>query len=339
MYDLKDILEMLGSKGEEQERLFERARRERSGVFADAAVVRGVIEVTNRCRINCEYCPMRKDNFRSDNAYLMTREDILEVAGTIRETGIGVVFLQGGEIPQTTPLIGSTISEIKKSGANIEVLLCLGNKKRDEYRFLRNSGADSYIIKIETGDPVLHKGLRHASFDSRLRCLSDLLELGFRVGTGIIIGLPGQTLESIAKDILLLRSLGVDMASVSPFMPAPNTPLENRPHGSVDITLNAMAVMRLLNPRWLIPSVSALEKLSAGGQLRGMEAGANVLTINFTPSKAKEKYLIYGKDRCVTSREHVFDILKRAGLTHRPAAAASRLPAGGSACGPLRETG
>jgi biotin synthase len=278
-------------------------------------ILRGVIEVTNVCRVNCDYCPMRRDNVRTLNRYTLGVQELARAAETIRDAGIDVVFIQGGEVPHTTRIVGEALPRIRGLfGDRVEVLLSLGNKSRAEFAYLRDQGATSYILKHETSDPELSRRLRHETLASRVRCLEDLLDLGYRVGTGTIVGLPGQTLESVADDILLARELGVHMCSASPFIPAPNTPLEHCPPGSVETTLNAIASMRLTNRNWLIPSVSALEKGERKGQARGLTAGANVVTTNFTPSAAKDNYLIYGKDRFVVTLDHTRSTLATVGL-------------------------
>jgi biotin synthase len=234
----------------------------------------------------------------------------------IKDTGIDVVFLQAGEVPQTTRLVGEAIPRIRELfDDNVEILLNLGNKKRSEYAYLKDQGATSYILKHETSDPALHEAIRHESLHERLRCLQDLLDLGYKVGTGAIVGLPGQSVESLADDIVLARDLGVHMVSVAPFIPAPGTPFADHASGDVDTALNAIAAMRLVGPSWLIPSVSAFERLSTGGQYRGFQAGANVMTINFSGDAHVDQYLIYGKNRFVVRREHADRALERAGLT------------------------
>jgi biotin synthase len=313
--DERDIIALLGLRGREQESLFAASRRQRASVFGRRVVVRGVVEVTNLCRVNCSFCPMRRDNSRQNQLFRLDVDELVAVAERIRANGINVVFFQGGEIPQTTELVAQAIPRIRQAfNGHVEILLNLGNKSRAEYEYLREQGATSYILKHETSDRELNERMRHASFDERLRCLTDLLELGYRVGTGMIVGLPGQTLESVARDILLAKELGVHMCSASPFIPAPNTPLEHAPHGSVEVTLNALAVMRVLSPTWLIPSVSALERSQQQGQLRGLDAGANVVTINFSSQGNLQRYLIYGKDRFVVEADYARALIAGAGL-------------------------
>jgi biotin synthase len=189
--------------------------------------------------------------------------------------------------------------------------------KTVQYARLREAGATSYILKHETSDTRLHRELRHESLEERLRCMRALLDLGYKVGTGLISDLPGQTLDSVVDDIELAGELGVHMCSVSPFVPAPDTPLQLCPPGSVDLALNVLACLRISYPKLLIPSVSALEKTSAGGQSRGLAAGANVMTVNFTGDSDRHRYLIYGKDRFVVKMQHVEELVRGAGLAVR----------------------
>jgi biotin synthase len=310
-----DVIDMLCASGAAQEALFAQAREARRKYFGDRVIVRGVIEITNLCRVNCTYCPMRRDNTDQNSVFIMHPDKILEAAEQIKVVGIDVVFMQGGEVPQTTGLVAEVIPRIRKLfDGKVEILLNLGNKSKEEYALLKRAGATACILKHETSDGALHARLREEALETRLECLGSLLDLGYKVGTGTIVGLPGQTLDSLGDDILLARELGVHMTSASPFVPAPGTPLEREPACSLDRALNTIAAMRIVNPSCLIPSVSALEKVGRGGQRMGLEAGANVLTINFTPPAENRDYLIYGKNRFVVHVDHVNEILHESGL-------------------------
>jgi biotin synthase len=314
-WDRDAILRWLQVRGAEQEQLFATARSAREKVYGRRVIVRGLIEVTNLCRVNCQFCPMRRDNTKQNTIFQLTPDQILEVVKDIKAAGINVVFFQAGEVGKTTRLIGDAIPEIQaRFDGPVELLLCLGNKTDTEFEFLKKQGATSYILKHETSDPDLNERMRESSFEERMRCLRTLVRLGFKVGTGAIVGLPGQSIESLANDLELARDLGAHMVSGSPFIPAPDTPLAGAPAGDVDTTLNFIAIARLMNPSWLIPSVSALERRQGGGQLSGLAAGANVLTVNFTPPVEQEKYLIYGKDRYVVRNDHVTEVVRQAGL-------------------------
>jgi biotin synthase len=308
-----EIIELLQLRGSAQQELFQRARTARRSHFADGATVRGVIEVASACVQNCSYCPMRLDNRMP--RYIYRADRIVDLSRHIHAAGIRTVSLQAGDIPRTTQTVGEAIPEIRRIFAGeVDILLVLGDKSRDEYAYLREQGATSYILKHETSDPRLHQEHRFYAVEDRLACLENLMSLGYRVGTGTIVGLPGQTLEILADDILLARSLGVHMCSASPFVPAPGTPLADAEPGDVDLTLNALAVMRLVMPGALIPSVSALQKQVPGAQALGFAAGANVITVNFTPDGDQANYPIYGADRFIVGRDYASQLLLEAGL-------------------------
>jgi biotin synthase len=259
---------------------------------------------------------MRKSNIGSNDTYLLTPEQVVRAAIAIRGAGIDVVFLQGGEVPRAVDVVADALPQIRSVfDGRVEVLLNLGNQSSEAYARLRRAGATSYILKHETADPALFKALRHESMATRNDCLQRLIELGYRVGVGSIIGLPGQGVADVAEDLLFAARSGADMASVSPLVPAAGTPLADAQPGDVDLALNATAILRLLMPTALIPSVSALERLRDGGQRRGLEAGANVMTINFSPEPYRHRYLIYGKDRFVVRRRHAHEVVAAAGLT------------------------
>ncbi|TXS36988.1 biotin synthase BioB [Streptomyces sp. OR43] len=318
MLTRSEIRGCLTARGPAQEELFAEARRLREEHFGPAVVLRGVIEITNVCRVNCDYCPMRRDNTSDNDRYFMTSDDIVARAREIRNAGIDIILLQGGETPRNLSAVEEAMPRIRELfDGRVEILLNLGNMRRGQYERLRELGGTSYILKHETSDPRLHEALRHESLEERLRCMRDLLDLGFRVGTGLISSLPGQSLDSIVDDIELAASLGVHMCSVSPFVPAPNTPLQLAPIGSNELALNALAALRVHLPSLLIPSVSALEKTSQGGQSRGLAAGANVMTVNFTGEADLNRYLIYGKDRYVVRKQHVQELVAQAGLRTR----------------------
>jgi biotin synthase len=327
MYSKPELLEMITAEGSSQRELHARAVELRDRHFSRSVVLRGVIEITNLCRVNCDYCSMRRDNTKQNTTYVLDAEQILLAARNIRDAGINVVVLQGGEIPQTTGILVEVLPRIRELFAgHVEILLGLGVKSEAEYRALKQSGADSYIIKHETADPVLSRLVRQEELEVRLTAIRTLLALGYHVGSGCIVGLPGQTIDSLADDILLAHELEVDMCSASPFVPTANTPLARAGPGSVSLTLNMLATMRLVKPTWLIPTVSALEQQAAGGQLAGLRAGANVMTLNFTPSAQRDNYLIYGDARHVVSAEHVTSQLRTAGLVAAGSVWATPMP-------------
>jgi biotin synthase len=312
---------MITAEGAAQQQLHAQAAAARGRIFGRAVIVRGVVELTNICRVNCDYCPMRRDNTRQNTPYILQRDAILSAAQNIRDAGVNVIVFQGGEIPQTTDVLLDVLPKVRELfDDRVEVLLGLGVKSEAEYRALKERGADTCIVKHETADAALHRGIRQEELEVRLRAIRTLLRLGYRVGSGCIVGLPGQKLDSLADDILLAHSLGVHMCSASPFVPTADTPLADARAGSISRTLNMIATMRIVNPRWLIPSVSALEQQAVGGQCAGLRAGANVMTVNFTPPDQRHNYLIYGGMRHIVGTEHVRRQLETAGLVARGSA-------------------
>jgi biotin synthase len=314
----RPLRELIDADGELQQELFAQARWVRQQHQMDQVHLRGVIEISNFCQKNCNYCAMRAANHNLER-YRLSAAEILDIAAQIHRLGIGTLFLQAGQDPQCDAILQEVIPAVKKQ-FGLHVLLCLGEYSRATYVRWRALGADSYILKFETSEPAGYRQIAHTPLTRRLQCIRWLQEIGFQVGTGNIVGLPGQTLDTLVRDVLLIQEIRPDFASASPFIPNENTPLATQAAGSVRCTLNIMAIFRILFPQALIPSVSALEKLAPGGQLAGLNAGANVITINFTPPQCRSKYLIYSQDRFVVGLEHARSIIQQAGMTVRPVA-------------------
>jgi biotin synthase len=312
-----ELRAMLLARGDAQQDLFARAREARHLAGADDVKLRGVIELTNYCQKTCDYCAIRAGN-KAIHRYRMTADNIMALAEGIREAGIGTVFLQGGQDPRTDTMISAVIPRIRQE-LGCEVLLCLGEKPRAVYEEWAALGATSYILKFESSSPELYHQVVRTSLAKRIDCIRWIKAAGMEIGTGNIVGLPNQTIEHLIDDILLAEDLQPDFVSSSPFIPNEGTPLETINEGDVDATLNTMAIYRILFPRALVPTVSALEKLRGGGQLAGLQAGANVITINFTPKDFRDQYAIYSaKNRFIVSGGHAKQIIAEAGLTIRP---------------------
>jgi biotin synthase len=297
------IKKTLLATGAARENLFKKARETRKNIFGNELKVRGVIEISNACVTNCDYCAMRRDNKNLDR-YTMDAETIVEIANRIKAAGIKTVFLQAGQNPAVDKILEEVIPKIKDN--ETEVLLCLGEKDKTVYEKYKALGADSYILKFES--------INLPDFEERAQAIADLKETGFKLGTGNICGLPGQTLDDLEKEILYAASLSPDFVSVSPLIPNEGAPLEKEPVGNIDYCLNAVAIWRILLPEALIPSVSAFSYIRPQGRLEALNAGANVVTINFTPDDLRDKYAIYAKDRFIVKMARVADIAEGAGL-------------------------
>lgn len=312
MADSNLIESLLLSEGEIQQNLFSCARSIRQRHFGNKLKIRGVIEISNACKKNCDYCAMRSKNPNLDR-YFLEKDQIVSIADDIISLGIKTIFLQSGENLASDAIINDVITMIVKKH-DCEILLCLGEKKQETYNQFSNLGAKSYILKFETSDSKMYKNITGSSLEKRIDCMNYIKQSGMNLGTGNIIGLPNQKIDNIVSDILFAATLQPDFVSASPFIPNSGTPFENLRMGDINITLNTMAIWRILLPQALIPSVSALEYVHSEGQAAGLNAGANVITVNFTPKTNRDKYAIYTKDRFVVSLEHANKTAQKAGL-------------------------
>jgi biotin synthase len=276
------------------ETLLARADAMRAKVKGPSVLLRAIIEFSNHCVRNCMYCGLQRVNSKIER-YRMRPEQIVEVACAAAAAGIGTVVLQSGEdLEYPAEAVAGLVSEIK-ARAEVKVTLSLGERPAEDYALWRRAGADRYLMKHETANPELYAAM-HPGMDlkGRLDSLRLLKSLGYEIGSGFIVGLPGQTLETLAADVGLTQELGADMCGVGPFVPQADTPLAKTAPGDVETTLKMIALLRLACPEANIPATTALASLAPGdGQRRALEAGANVIMPNFTPENFRKNYQIY----------------------------------------------
>ncbi|MEA5390332.1 radical SAM protein [Cyanobium gracile UHCC 0139] len=309
----REVIErLLKLEGDEQQQLFHQAREVRYRAGVNRVTLRGVIEISNHCQKSCDYCAMRSPNGELER-YRLTPGEILAIVAQIAENKIPIAFLQAGQDPACDEVVAEVIPEIKKR-FGLHVLLCLGERPRSTYAAFAGLGADSYILKFETSGSAHYRAITRTSLAARLDCLRHLRELGYAIGTGNIVGLPGQDIDQLVDDVLLALKLEPDFVSASPFIANQSTPFETSPQGSLATTLNILAIYRIALRTPLIPNVSALEKIEVGGQRLGLEAGANVMTVNFTPRPYQEKFNIYSKQRFVVGLQHALSTIESAGM-------------------------
>ncbi|KKQ93710.1 MAG: methyltransferase type 12 [candidate division CPR2 bacterium GW2011_GWC1_39_9] len=313
------LVEILNIDGEERDFLYSSAQKIRDENVGHNIQVRGVIEASNICRENCLYCPMRRDNLRQLPQKRITSEQMVTQARVAHEAGIKELFIQSGEGTRIIPTVVDSIEEIKSDPElkELKIIVNLGNHSEQDYLALAQAGASSCLIKHETSDKDLHEEMRPGStLERRTSCLVQARKSGMYIGTGVIVGLPGQTDESLAGDIIYAGKLGSwEMVSCSPFTASDETPLKGSSAGDFYKTLNMMAIYRHLFPKARIPSVSNLdnqlltsrpENLTISGQSMGINAGANGVTINLTPMDIRKDYKIYDTDK----KRHVVDFSK-----------------------------
>ncbi|GBR75792.1 biotin synthase [Candidatus Termititenax persephonae] len=280
--------------------LFARADAARRKYCGDGVLLRGIVEFSSYCQGSCAYCGLNKQN-KNTPRYRMTQAEIIQAAGLIRSSGIQTIVLQSGEDPELDPEWLAEIIRALKTKYALSITLSVGEKTRDTYKLWHDAGADRYLLKIETTDAALYERLHpKMSFANRLRCLSDLQELGYQTGSGIIVGLPYQTPEILAGDILFFASRDFDMIGIGPLIPHQATELKDLPRGSVDLTLRCVALTRILTQNAHLPATTALGSLDKDYRLDGLQAGANVLMPNFTPQPYKKNYEIYPGKRCIS---------------------------------------
>ncbi|MEG6615477.1 [FeFe] hydrogenase H-cluster radical SAM maturase HydE [Peptococcaceae bacterium 1198_IL3148] len=290
----EDIITLLGAKpGEEQQRLFDLADQVRKEHHGDYVHLRGIIEFSNHCRNDCFYCGLRRSN-KDINRYRMTVEQVLEAANEAVALGFKTIVLQSGEdLWYDINSLCEMVRQIKAKD-DVAITLSVGERSAAEYYQLRQAGADRFLLKHETADESLFNRLRPGtSFSHRIKCLKWLKEAGFQVGSGNMIGLPGQTLATIADDILLLKQLDVEMAGIGPFIPHHQTPLAGEPPGDLILAFKTLAVTRLLLPQTHLPATTAAGTLHPQGRAMALKCGANVIMPNATPLKYRQLYQIY----------------------------------------------
>jgi biotin synthase len=279
--------------------LLSKADEVRQKYCGDEVHLRGIIEISNYCSENCLYCGIRKGN-KSLPRYRMSEDEILKTASQIINSGIRTIVLQSGEDEGiTAEQVTYIISEIKKI-ENAAVTLSLGERSFDDYLMWKDAGADRYLLKHETANPVLYSFFHNKqNLEERINHLQFLKQAGYQIGSGNLVGLPGQTYSDIADDILLCKELNVDMASFSPFISSPETPFNAVSNCPLDYILKVMAVARIVLKDSHMPATTALGTIDSEGREKGLKAGANVIMPNFTPDPFRKKYQIYPNKKCL----------------------------------------
>ena len=293
--------------GEAWERLFteytpkdadfaiELARQRTLERFGRKIWFRGIVEFSNICKCDCHYCGIRCSNHQVSR-YRLSPEDILECCAEGYGAGFRTFVLQGGEDGWfTDERMCAIVREIKNKWPDCAVTLSLGERSRESYQAMFDAGADRYLLRHETADED-HYALLHPAkqtLSNRLRCLRDLKDIGYQTGCGIMVGSPGQTPQTLAKDMVFMQEFRPQMVGVGPFLPHKDTPFRAEKPGSVELTLFVLALCRLMLPGVLLPATTALGTAEADGRVRGVLAGCNVIMPNLSPASVRKKYMLY----------------------------------------------
>lgn len=309
-FSKEDILTLLLVNGDDKKLLFEKSAAVKQKYVGNKVYLRGLVELSNICNKNCYYCGIRKDN-KKVSRYNLSDEEVIEAARFAFETNYGSVVIQSGELQSDkfTERILHLIKEIKKLSHNkLGITLSLGEQTYDVYKKWFEAGAHRYLLRIETSDrqlySKLHPGDDLHSYDKRLEALTNLKKIGYQTGTGVMIGLPFQTVESLADDLLFMKNFDIDMCGMGPFIEHPDTPLnifrdllmpkEER----FELTMKMVALLRIMMKDINIAATTALQAIDKEGREKVIKIGANILMPNITPGKYRDSYALYEGKPC-----------------------------------------
>lgn len=296
--ELKEILEQ--DSREVQEALAKKADAVRREYYGDEVYVRGLIEFTNYCKNNCFYCGIRGAN-QNAGRYRLSKEEILSCCREGYALGFRTFVLQGGEDPYfTDDIICDIVSVIRENHPDCAITLSIGEKSRESYQAYYEAGAERYLLRHETADEEHYHKLHPAVMSpaDRKRCLFDLKEIGYQVGSGFMVGSPFQTTENIIQDLRFLEELEPDMIGIGPYISHGETPFRGYENGSLNQTLKLISLLRLMFPYALIPSTTALGTIHPQGRELGLKAGANVVMPNLSPVGVRKLYDLYENKIC-----------------------------------------
>ncbi len=320
----EEILALLRANTWQAENLFSAADQVRMETVGDAIHLRGIVEFSNFCGRNCLYCGMRVGNALVER-YRIPADEVVRICETMRNLGLNTVLLESGEDASYTVDALCRMVEAIRKNTGLEVSLSVGQRSTAELQALREAGADKYLLKHETSDAKLYERLHpEMCFSDRMRTLNELRKLGYEVGGGSLVGLPGQSIHSLVEDLLLFQGYELDMAVIGPYIPASGTPMEleggmwlrrhavslsvsDKKHTVAEFVLKLIALTRILRPESRIPSTTALASFLPQGREMGLLAGANMVMLNFTPARYKELFRVY--DDRISIRETAEDAL------------------------------
>ncbi len=280
---------------ETSEYLKQKAVEARQNVYGNKVFIRGLIEISNICKNDCYYCGIRKSNGLCDR-YRISANEIVECCKEGYDLGFRTFVLQGGEDAHfSDDILCGIIIKIKTECRGCAVTLSLGERCKESYQRLFDTGADRYLLRHETATESHYQKLHpdNLSFASRMECLQNLKEIGFQVGCGFMVGSPFQTVDDLARDLKFIEDFSPDMCGIGPFIPHKDTPFADYPAGSAELTCFLLSVIRLIKPNILLPATTALGSVNADGRENGIKSGANVIMPNLSPNSVRKKYMLY----------------------------------------------
>ena len=311
----EDIVCLLSANNPlEIEMIFKKAQKVLFKNCGNYVYYRGLIEFSNQCINNCLYCGIRAGN-KNIRRYKLSEEEIISLAKWCSAQGYGSVVLQSGERRDNefVSFVEHIVRRIKKETTSeklpsgLGITLCVGEQDRTTYERFFKAGAHRYLLRIETTDPNLFASIHppDQKIETRMECLKNLREIGFQVGTGVMIGLPGQTIKHLAADIEFFKNMDIDMIGMGPYIPHHQTPMKNlekmirSPKERLALALRMIAVSRIVLQDVNIAATTALQALAENGREQGLLAGANVIMPQLTPTAVRRDYLLYDGKPCL----------------------------------------
>jgi len=306
-----ELVRLLLAEGEERQQLFQHAQTVKLQIVGNKVYFRGLVEFSNICSKDCLYCGIRKSNEKVVR-YEATVNEILDACRFAWQNRFGSVVLQSGELNSQSFIrrVNRLLRKIKEiSNGELGITLSCGEQNLETYRQWRESGAHRYLLRIESSNPELYKKIHpdndFHNFEHRLQALNDLKTAGFQVGTGVMIGLPFQSIEDLANDLLFLKAMDVDMVGMGPYIEHENTPLYSfrselkTKAARFDLSLKMIATLRLLMPDINIAAATALQAIDPSGREKALTIGANILMPNLTPCQYRKEYQLYEEKPCL----------------------------------------
>lgn len=306
-----EIITLLEAQGDEKQLLFKKSTEVKLREIGNRVHFRGLVEFSNFCGKDCYYCGIRKSN-KEAQRYNLSDDQVLDAARFAHENNYGSFVLQGGELesPAFTSRIEHLLKEIKKlSEGKLGITLSLGEQKEDVYKKWFAAGAHRYLLRIETSNPELYQHYHPSDslhdYARRLTCLKTLQRIGYQTGTGVMIGLPFQTVADLADDLLFMKQFDVDMVGMGPYIEHQDTPLYQY-HSELlpimerfDLALKMVATLRILMKDINIAAATALQAIDPLGREKALKIGANIIMPNITPGKFRNDYALYENKPCV----------------------------------------
>jgi biotin synthase len=312
-YTKQNLVKLLKADLQDREYIFEKAIAIKEKFVDNKVYLRGLLEYSNECEKDCLYCGIRKSN-TTTKRYTIPQKQIQETIDLALKMGYSSVVIQSGE--RTDSFFIENINKAiiyarKKSNGKLGITLSLGEQEKSTYQKWFELGAHRYLLRIESSNKnlfeTIHPRNKKHSYTTRIQKLYELKEIGYQIGTGVMIGLPNQTLDDLADDLLFMKKFDIDMCGMGPYIISPDTPLaklENKIPSNkkrIDLSLKMIAILRLLMKDINIASTTALQTLSVKAREQGVKIGANILMPNITTTNFRDSYNLYNKKTDLTT--------------------------------------